>query len=154
MAAIRSQKVRPRRARLSGPGARRCDGNDDAHKVHGKGDQTFVAGEKDAGYESVDGHAGATGHEWRNDDRQAPVPLRFQCTRRHHGRHGAAKPHQHRDETAAGQPDFLEKFICDESSPRHVAGVFKQRKKEKQQGDLGQECQYAADTCQNTTDKQ
>lgn len=56
---------------------------------------------------------------------------------------GTAEAHDHRDERAAGEPEFAERPVQNERHARHVARIFQNGNEEEQDEDLRDEGQNA-----------
>ena len=63
---------------------------------------------------------------------------------------GTAEAHDHRDERAAGEPEFAERPVQNERHARHVARIFQNGDKEEQDEDLRDEGQNARKARPNT----
>ncbi|MPN16869.1 hypothetical protein SDC9_164216 [bioreactor metagenome] len=130
------------------------NGEEQAQQVEGKDHQPAPAGEEGGGDQGVYRQPGGAGHEGDEHDGQPPVFLVFHGARTHNCGHRAAKAHQHGDEGLARQAEAAQQPVHDKGGAGHIARILQQREEEKQEGNLRQKAQNAADPAHNAVQNQ
>ena len=99
-----------------------------------------------AAHQHINRHARAATHKRHGKNRRQARFRIFNRARAHDSGNPARVAGKHRHEAFSVQAAPTEKFIHQKRRPRHVAGRFEQAEEEKQNQDLRQENQHAADT--------
>ena len=134
-------------------GEQRCDDADeDAQKIEANQHQAAMAREEIAREEAVDRDFGRTAHERRQQDGAPTVVGGMQGARGHHRRHGTAEADEHGHDAVAGETEFAQEAVADESHTGHIAAVFEQAEEEEQQDDDRHETEHAAHAAKDAVD--
>ena len=103
-------------------------------------------GEEGAHEQHENGQAAGTRHEWHERDGNQPALAALDGAGGHYGRHVAAEPHHHGDETLAVQAKMVHEFINYECCAGHVAGILHYGDEKVQNEDVGEEHEYTPHT--------
>ena len=96
-------------------------------------------------HQQIHGQPRGTAHEWRHENRDEPVLWILDGARGHDARNGTGIGAEEGDEAFAVETDAAHQAVHDERGPRHVTGAFEQPDEEKQNQDLRQKFNHAAD---------
>ena len=121
----------------------RQNGKHQTGNVEGEDHKTAVSGEKGGGEQAVDRQPCRARHKGHQHDGHAPVPLVLHGARPHNGGHRAAETHQHGDKGLAAEAKAPQQAVHDKGRPGHIARVLQEGEKQEQNGNLGQEGEYA-----------
>ena len=130
------------------------NGAQQAQHVQGEDHQTRMLGEEGGGHQAVHRQTGRAGHEGHQHHGHTAVLLIFHGPRPHDGGDGTAKAHEHGDEGLTGQAEAAQHPVHDKGGPGHVPRVLQEGEEQEQQGNLGQEHQYAAHAGQHAVHQQ
>ena len=128
--------------------------DDDGQHVQADHNQRLVAGKERVDKKRVDRQLCGAAHERRQQNGHLAVTFARQGTRRHDGGNRASEADQQRDDAAAGQAEFSQKFVHDEGHPGNVAAVFQHGKEEEHRHDDRQKAQHASDALKDPVDDQ
>ena len=130
------------------------DRHDDADEIHREGGEHRVCPEEHLRKEDVDGEAGVAAHEGGDEHHLEAVALTFECAGRHDGGHRAAEAQEHGDERLAREPELAHDALHDVSNARHVAAVFEEGERQKEDEDVGQEGEDGPDAADDAVDEE
>ncbi len=105
-------------------------------------------------HQRVHGQPSRAGHKGRDQNRGNAVALVLDGARRHDGRHGAGVRGKQRNETLALQAEARHGAVRDQRGPGQIAGILQDSDKQKQNQDLRQKHDHAADAVKNSVDHQ
>ena len=94
--------------------------------------------------QGIDRDARRAGHQRRDQDGGQPVAFRVDHPRRHDARNGASKAGEQRDKGATVQPRPAHDLVHQERRAGHIAAIFQHDDEQKQDQDLRQKDQHAA----------
>ena len=130
---------------------REAEGAQRAERIHEQHDAGLrqhrhgVAGQQRGDHQQVDGEARRAAHERGDEDGHKPVLGILDGARGHNAGNRAGVGAEQRDEGFAVEANAAHQPIHDERGAGHVAGILQQPDEEKQNQDLRQKHQHAAD---------
>ena len=134
---------------LHDPGGDQGDHDpDDVNDPHGE--RLIFFREERRDQQSIDRQTGSAAHQRQHHDRNRAVPFGFDGTGRHHSGNRTAEAQHQRHKGASLQPEFAHNPIHHKGSTGHVAGIFQNGNGKKEQQDVRQEHDHAANTADDT----
>ena len=130
---------------------RRCNQPDRIHAEHGYPGHPpgMAGGKKCADEQDIHRQSRRTAHERRYQDRGQPVAAVFDDARGHNSGHGARHRRQHGNKRFAAQPTAGHQLVHQKRRTGHVAAIFQNGNEAKEDDDLRQKHDHAADPLQN-----
>ena len=130
------------------------DRHDDADEIHREGGEHRVRPEEHLREEDVDGEAGVAAHEGGDEHHLEAVAPAFERAGRHDGGHRTAEAQEHGDERLAREPELAHDALHDVGNARHVAAVFEEGERQKEDEDVGQEGEDGPDAADDAVDEE